>query len=97
MATIHEAKRTQDHDTIQRWVDERGGSPAVVRGTHVDESGLLRIDFGDTNDQLEDISWDEFFKIFDENNIEFLYQDKTDEGDTSRFFKFVLPEVEKER
>jgi hypothetical protein len=28
-------------------------------------------------------------KIFDENKLAFLYQDKTKDGDTSRFSKFV--------
>lgn len=33
--------------------------------------------------------WDEFFKIFDDNELAFLYQDKTKEGEVSRFSKFV--------
>jgi len=32
---------------------------------------------------------EEFFKIFDENKLAFLYQDKTADGETSRFCKFV--------
>jgi hypothetical protein len=31
----------------------------------------------------------EFFRIFDENGLAFLYQDKTASGNTSRFTKFV--------
>ena len=30
-----------------------------------------------------------FFKIFDDNELAFLYQDKTKEGEVSRFSKFV--------
>jgi hypothetical protein len=40
--------------------------------------------------RLEEIDWDEFFRIFDENRLAFLHQDETrDSGGTSRFNKFV--------
>ena len=35
------------------------------------------------------IEWDDFFQTFDERKLAFLYQDKTKDGGTSRFFKFV--------
>jgi len=38
---------------------------------------------------LEEISWNEFFEIFDENKLAFLYQEKTEDGKQSRFSKFV--------
>ena len=38
------------------------------------------------------IEWGEFFEIFDENDLNFLYQDKTADGGTSRFNKFVSGE-----
>jgi hypothetical protein len=38
---------------------------------------------------LEEIGWDRFFEIFDQNKLAFLYQDKTEEGATSRFNKLV--------
>jgi hypothetical protein len=39
--------------------------------------------------KLEEISWDEFFKKFDEAGLAFLYQDKTKDGTISRFHKFL--------
>ncbi len=86
-----EAKTTTDHDEIRRWVEERGGRPASVKGTgDGDDAGLLRIDFPGVGDEtsLEEISWDEFFRAFDENDLAFLYQDERD----SRFNKFVSRE-----
>ena len=84
------AKTTTDHDEIRQWVESRGGRPASVAETGSgDDPGILRIDFdepgGDDDAGLEDISWDDFFEAFDENNLAFLYED---EGD-SRFNKFV--------
>ena len=35
------------------------------------------------------MSWEEFFKIFDEGELAFLHQDKTHDGKESRFSKFV--------
>ncbi|NLT67291.1 MAG: hypothetical protein GXX84_11875 [Acidobacteria bacterium] len=80
-----EAKKTTDHDVVRRWVEERGGSPAKVKGT-----GLLRIDFPGYSggDKLEHITWEEFFQKFEENGLAFLYQEDI-EGKTSRFSKLV--------
>lgn len=92
MATQGESKTTRDHSTIQKWVEERDGKPALVKGTggNGKGGGLLRINFpGYAEENLENIDWDQFFKIFDENNLQFLYQEKTKDGKESRFFKFV--------
>lgn len=84
---------TSDHDTIRAWVEKRGGVPAVVKGTgkKKDGDGILRIDFPGYSgeDSLQEISWEEFFKKFDESKLEFLYQEKTADGKESRFNKFV--------
>ena len=38
-------KVTTDHAQIQKWVDERGGHPARVKGTQTKQGpGILRID-----------------------------------------------------
>lgn len=81
------SQQTTDHDTIRRWAQEREGRPAVIRTEG--EGGILRIDFGEPEDELEQIDWQEFFEIFEANGLSFLYQDKTADGDTSRFNKFV--------
>lgn len=85
-----EAKTTTDHETIRRWAEERGGRPARVKGTgDKEDAGILRLDFGDPDPALEEISWDEFFEKFEENGLAFLYQEETASGGESRFSKFV--------
>ncbi len=89
-----ESKTTTDHDEIRRWVESHGGKPAAVTETGSgSDPGILRINFddpgGDDDDRLEEISWDEFFRAFDENELVFLYQD----GGESRFNKFVSRET----
>ena len=87
----HGSKTTTDHDEIRNWVEERDGHPAIVKGTEKGGSALLRIDYPGFSgeDRLEEITWDEFFDIFDENNLAFLHQDQTADGELSRFSKFV--------
>lgn len=87
-----ESKVTTKHGEIQRWVEERGGSPARVKGTESrSDPGLLRVDYpGFSGEEtLETITWEEFFNAFDEHNLAFLYQEKTKDGKVSRFSKFI--------
>ena len=87
---MSEAKKIVDHDEIRSWAEERGGRPARVKSTgNKGEGGILRFDFQEPDDRLEEISWDTFFEIFDDNNLALLEQDETSSGATSRFFKFV--------
>lgn len=84
------SETTTDHDTIRKWIEDRGGVPTVVKGTEDDEGeGILRVDFAERDDKLEEISWDEFFDTFEDRGLAFLYQDETADGKESRFFRFV--------
>jgi hypothetical protein len=88
---MSQATTTTDHETIRQWVEQRGGYPATVKSTADDEPGVLRIDFpgyGGGN-SLERISWESFFGKFESSDLAFLYQERTDEGEPSRFCKFV--------
>jgi len=87
-----DSKITTDHEQIRKWVEERGGHPARVKGTDDGgEGGLLRIDYPGFSGEgsLEEITWDEFFAAFDENKLAFLYQENLESGETSRFSKLI--------
>ena len=87
---MSEAKTTTDHTEIRRWIEQRQGRPTVVQGTEgKDGEGILRVDFREPDDKLEEISWDDFFQTFDDRRLAFLHQDTTADGHPSRFFKFV--------
>ena len=80
------AQTTTDHETIRKWAEARGGSPARVKGTGDSKDvGLLRLDFGEPEESLEPITWDEFFEKFEESELALLYQDEPD----NRFSKLV--------
>jgi hypothetical protein len=93
--SAHTSKTTTSHKTIQEWVEAHAGKPATIADTaDGDHAGLLRIDMpgGAKNPPLQPISWDEFFKKFDEAKLAFVYQDKTADGKASHFCKFVSRE-----
>ena len=85
---------TTDHDEIRKWVEKRGGHPAVVSAadSRNGNGGLLRIDYdepgGNNASRLHRMTWDEFFKIFDRNELAFFH----DPESGSRFSKFVEKE-----
>jgi hypothetical protein len=80
------ATTTTDHDAIRSWVEDRGGRPARVTDTGGNgDPGILRIDFGEPDEGLEEISWDDWFRAFDENELAFLHDDDSE----SRFNKLV--------
>ena len=84
------SETTTDHDTIREWIEKRGGTPTIVKGTEDEEGeGILRVDFAERDEKLEEIEWEEFFEIFEDRGLAFLYQDETKDGSESRFFKFV--------
>jgi hypothetical protein len=89
----HATSRTTDHAEIRRWVEARKGQPATIKGTERrgEDAGLLRIDLptGAGNPPLEPIAWDDFFEKFDDQQLAFLYQDQTADGQPSFFCKFV--------
>jgi hypothetical protein len=91
----HQSKRTREPQAIRRWAEPRGGHPAVVEGTEI-----LRIDFDEPEDEhekLSRISWEDFFRIFNSRDLEFLYQERTQDGKPSRFNKFVRSGNEDDR
>lgn len=84
---------TVDHDEIRQWAEERGGRPSVVR-TGRSKGGVLRLDFQEKEENFDEVSWDEFFEVFEQSQLAFLKQDQTADGEQSRFNKFVKREGE---
>jgi hypothetical protein len=70
---------TTDHDTIRRWAESHGGKPAAVDRTHKgDDVGIIRIMFpkapNSEHGHLVEISWDEFFREFEERQLALIYE-----------------------
>jgi hypothetical protein len=76
------AETTTDHETIRKWAEKHGGKPAAVRRTHQgDDVGIVRIMFPNApqseHDELDEITWDEFFEEFEKRNLALLYDEKS--------------------
>ncbi len=95
-----QATVTTDHDEIRRWAEERGATPACVRGTGGDgDIGMLRLDFpgyGGEN-SLQPITWDEWYRKFDERGLALLHQEQTARGVKSNFNKLIARETAERR
>ena len=91
-----ETLATQSHEVIRHWAEERGAVPATVPGTeHEGRPGVLRFNFpGYGGERLQEISWDDWFKPFDERRLVFLYQEHKSSGEHSNFFRLDSPERE---
>jgi anaerobic selenocysteine-containing dehydrogenase len=74
---MSEAKKTTDRKEIEKWATQHGGVPSIIKGTEDDGKGegVLRIHFpkkSKDNDSFEEISWDEFFKEFEDKKLAIL-------------------------
>lgn len=88
---------TTDHEVIRRWAEARDGVPTTVDGSeHDGHAGVLRIDFlvNGREERLRDISWEEWFRAFDERRLNFIYQEERSDGRKSTFFRLENPDRE---
>jgi len=55
------------------------------------DTGMIRLDFPGYSGEgsLQEISWDDWFEKFDENNLALMVQEKTARGQKSNFNKLV--------
>lgn len=71
-----------DHETIRRWAEARGVRPAaVVNPEAPDDDGLeIRLTQpdtspGETDESVEPVTWAEWFRHFDANDLALLIED----------------------
>lgn len=94
------ARATTDHEKIRRWVEQRGGTPSRVKGTgRRGDIGMLRIDFPGWSGErsLEPVDWDTWLKAFDDNELALIYEERTVNGQPSRFNKLVARDTVRRR
>ena len=83
---------TRDHEVIKHWAEERQAMPGTEHDGH---PGVLRFDFpGYGGQDLQRISWDDWFRTFDERDLVFVFQQHKKDGDQSNFFMLDSPHRE---
>jgi hypothetical protein len=75
---------TTDHGFIRAWAEAREGKPGRLDGRI---PPLLRFDFGTPEPGLTEIAWDEFFDIFEHEQLALEYRET--QGHLGRLYKFV--------
>ena len=85
---------TRSHEVIRNWAEARNARPATATRGPDGEPRTLRFDFGEETEGLEPISWDEWFRTFDERGLVFLYQEQKADGSQSNFWRLVSPDRE---
>lgn len=93
-----QALATRSHEVIKQWAEQRGAQPATVPGTeHDNRPGVLRFNFpGYGGQSLQPISWEDWFRSFDERELVFIYQEHQSGGNVSNFFQLDSPHREHE-
>ena len=91
------SQMTTNHQRIREWAEARGAHPVTVRRVHQgDDVGIIRLDFPGYGggEDLEAISWDEFFEKFEKGQLALVYQEETADGRRSNYNKLVRREPE---
>jgi hypothetical protein len=67
-------ERTTEHTLLRSVIEEHGGYPAHSPHSEGEgDRGLLRIGFRDGDEDLKQLSWEEFFDEFDEKDLVGVY------------------------
>ncbi|MFI6824716.1 hypothetical protein ACIBJE_27790 [Micromonospora sp. NPDC050187] len=88
---------TTNHDVIQRWARARGAKPATITGTERDgRAGVLTFDLPGYREsrRLRQITWNDWFRTFDERRLNLIYQEQLRDGRPSNFFRTESPDRE---
>jgi hypothetical protein len=92
MATKARERALTDHGEIRKWADARGAQPTCVKGTEQDNGTcVLRLDFPGYRGEgsLEPISWEHWFRVFDQRKLALIVEDAMADGTPSNFNKLV--------
>ncbi|MGK5519605.1 hypothetical protein ACSNN9_09625 [Micromonospora sp. URMC 107] len=88
---------TTNHDVIRRWAGERGARPATIAGTEREgRAGVLTFNMPGYREssRVREITWDEWFRTFDERKLNLIYQEQLRDGRPSNFFRTESPDRE---
>ena len=77
---------TIDHAEIRRWVDERGGLPAVAIVKNYD---VPFIDFGLDVPLTRRVQWDEWLRLFEEQRYAFVCKETRVDGRASQYCQLM--------
>ncbi len=93
-----QTKVTTNHGEIIRWVQKHKGKPQIAVDPQAgSDLPIIRIDFPGAgvdnflgSDEItRNLSWEEFFRFFDEERLAFIYEDRDKLADPSLAYRFI--------
>lgn len=92
-----DVQRTTEPTLARTLIEDRGGYPAHETRTEGEgDSGLLRVGFRDRDEDLKEISWEEFEEEFEEKNLVLEYGDDGADVEGDRSLRLVEDEKDDE-
>jgi len=89
---------TRTREVVEDWARRRGAEPAAATRGDDGRPRVLRFDFAGGPDKggsnLEHISWDEWWGVFADRDLAFVYQETKSDGNESNFFILDSPDRE---
>lgn len=83
--------RTIEHRVVREWAEKRGLVPTTIRGTWGSDLPTplqLTEPEADADPARIELTWDQFFEIFEDRQLAFTYQDDDVSGVPSQYYKF---------
>src|SRR3954471_24896075 len=77
---------TIDHGEIRNWIESRGGIPAI---SVIKDIKIPIINFAGVSPLATDVTWEEWFRIFDEDHYAFVCKGTRVDGMPSRFCQLI--------
>jgi hypothetical protein len=77
---------TIDHDEIRKWIEGRGGVPAL---SVIKETKIPIINFAHGLPHATEVTWEEWFRIFDEDHYAFVCKETRFDGMQSQFCQLI--------
>ena len=80
--TTNDVQTTTEHALVRQLIEDRDGYPAHLAGSEGEgDQGLLQVGLAevDQDEELKEISWEEFFEEFEGKDLAFAYREGGEE------------------
>ena len=77
---------TIEHEQIRNWAESRGARPVIREATGDGPAPSIRFP---EEDNGKEVSWSEWLHCFENGQWAFIWEDRTPDGQVSRFWRLV--------
>ena len=88
---------TIDHNIIREWAINHNGSPAVFPHQNALQKNLAIGFADDLSKDMQAVSWDEWFRIFEDRKLAFIYKKRSGRTEMHPFYELVSRQEQTDR